>query len=49
MLYPIKNREDLQKLNELISSKNQVQEVKLQDNPGEQKYHKDAKKFQAGD
>ena len=45
MMFPIKDREDLQKLNELISLKNQVQEVRLQDKLGEQNYHEDAKKI----
>ena len=45
MLFPIKNREDLQKLNELIFLKDQVQEVRLQDKLGEQNYHEDAKKL----
>ena len=44
MMFPIKDK-DLQKLNELISLKNQVQEVRLQDNLGEQNYHEDAKKL----
>ena len=44
MLYPIINREDLQKLNELISLENQVQEVRLQDKLGKQKFHEDMKK-----
>ena len=45
MLYSIKNVEDLQNLNELVSLKNQVQEVRLQDKLGEQNYHEDAKKL----
>ena len=45
MMFPIKDREDLQKLNDLISLKNQVQEVRLQDKLGEQNYHEDAKKL----
>ena len=45
MLFPIKNVEDLQKLNEAVSSKNQVQEVRLQDKLGEQNYHEVAKKI----
>ena len=44
MLFPIKNREDLENLNELISLKNQVQEVRLQDKLVEQIYHEDVKK-----
>ena len=45
MMFPIKDREDLMKLNELISLKNQVQEVRLQDQLGEQIYHEDAKNY----
>ena len=45
MLYAIKNNDDLQKLNQLISLKNQVQEVRLQDKLGEQTYHEDSKNF----
>ena len=45
MLFPIKNREYLENLNHLLSLKNQVQEVRLQDKLGEQKYHEDAKKL----
>ena len=44
MLFPTNNREDLEKLNELISLKNQVQEVRLQDKLGEQNYQEDATK-----
>ena len=45
MLYPIEDREDLQKLNDLFLLKNQVQEVRLQDKLSEQKYHEHAKKL----
>ena len=45
MLYPINNREDLQKLDEAISLQNQVNEVRLQDKLGDQNYHEDAKKI----
>ena len=44
MLFPIKNVEDLQKLNEAVSLQNQVHEVSLQENLGEQNYHEDSKK-----
>ena len=44
-MFSIKNVEDLQKLNELISLKKQVIEVRLQDKFGEQNYHEVAKKF----
>ena len=45
MLYPINNREDLQKLVEAVSLQNQVNEVRLQDKLGDQNYHEDAKKL----
>ena len=44
MLFPIKNREDLEKLNELVSLQNQVKTVRLQDILGEQNFHEDMKK-----
>ena len=44
MLFPIKNREDLKNLNELVSLQNQVKVVKLQDKLGEQNFHEDIKK-----
>ena len=44
MLYSIKNREDLENLNELVSLQNQVKVVKLQDKLVEQKFHEDMKK-----
>ena len=43
MMFPIRNVEDLQKLNEAVSLQNQAREVRLQDKLGEQKYHEDAK------
>ena len=45
MLYPINNREGLQKLDEAVSLQNQVNEVRLQDKLGEQNYHEDSKKI----
>ena len=45
MMFPNKNVEDLQKLNEAISLQNQVHEVRLQDRLGEQNYHEDSKKL----
>ena len=39
-MFPIKNV-DLEKLNELISLKNQVNEVKLEDKPGEHNFQED--------
>ena len=44
MLYSIKNREDLENLNELVSLQDQVKVVKLQDKLGEQIFHEDMKK-----
>ena len=44
MLYSIKNVEDLEKLNELVSLQDQVKVVKLQDKLGEQNFHEDMKK-----
>ena len=43
MLYSIKDREDLEKLEELVSLQNQVKVVKLQDKLGEQNFHEDMK------
>ena len=44
MMFPIKNREALENLNEAVSLQNQVKAVILQDKIGEQNYHEDAKK-----
>ena len=44
MLYPIKDREDLEKLNEAVSLQNQVKVVRLQNKFGEQNFHEDMKK-----
>ena len=44
MLYSIKDREDLEKLEELASLQNQVKVDKLQDKLGEQNFHEDLKK-----
>ena len=44
MLFPIKNREDLEKLNELVSLQDQVKTVRLQDKLGKQNFHEDMKK-----
>ena len=44
MLFPIRNVEDLQNLNEAVSLQNQVQEVRLQNKLGEQNFHEDMKK-----
>ena len=42
-MYSIKNREDLEKLDELISLKNQVKELRLQDKLGKQNFHENLK------
>ena len=44
MLFAIKDGEDIEKLNDLISLTNQVQEVRLQDKLGKQNFHEDIKK-----
>ena len=44
MLYSIKDREDLENLNEIVSLQEQVKVVKLQDKLGEQNFHEDIKK-----
>ena len=44
MLYSIKNREDLGKLEELALLQNQVEEVRLQDKLGKQNFHEILKK-----
>ena len=40
MLYSIKNREDLENLNELVSLQDQVKVVRLQDKLGKQNFTK---------
>ena len=45
MLFPIKNREDLEKLKELATLQNQVKAVKLQDKLGKQNFHENIKKL----
>ena len=45
MLFSIKNIEDLQNLNELVSLENQVKAVRLQDKLGKQNLHEDMKKY----
>ena len=44
MLFPIKDREDLEKLNELVSLRDQVKTVRLQDKLGKQNFHENMKK-----
>ena len=44
MLYAIKNVDDLEKLNELVSLENQVKVVRLQDKLGKQNFREDMKK-----
>ena len=45
MLFPIKNREDLEKLKELATLQNQVKAVKKQDKLGKQNFHENIKKI----
>ena len=45
MLYSIKNVEELENLNELVSLQSQINEVRLQDKPGEQNFPQDKKKL----
>ena len=40
MMFPIRNVEDLQSLNDAISLQNQVKIVRLQDKLGKQNFHK---------
>ena len=44
MLFPIKDREDLEKLNDLVSLQDQVKVVRLQDKLGKQNFHEDMTK-----
>ena len=44
MMFPIRNVEDLQKLNEAVSLQNQVKGFRLQDNLGKQNFHEDLKR-----
>ena len=44
-MFPIKNVEDLQKMNEFVSSEKQVKNVGLRHKLGEQNYHHDRNKF----
>ena len=45
MLYSIEDREDLAKLEELVSLQSQVKAVRLQDKLGKQNFHEDMKKL----
>ena len=45
MLFPTKNRDDLAKLEQLASLQNQVEELRLKDKLGKQKFHEDMKKL----
>ena len=44
MLYSVKDREDLENLEELVSLQDQVKVVRLQDKLGKQNFHEDMKK-----
>ena len=43
MMFPIEDREDVEKLNELVSLQSQVKAVRLQDKLGKQNVHEDTK------
>ena len=43
MLYSTKDREDLENLEELVSSQDQIKVVRLQDKLGKQNFHEDMK------
>ena len=45
MLFPIRNIEDLQNLNDAVSLQKQVQQVRLQNKLGDQNYHENINKF----
>ena len=45
MLYAIKNNDDLENINELVSLENQVKVDRLQDKLGKQNFHEDMKKI----
>ena len=45
LMFPIKNVEDLQNLNALVSLENQEKVVRLQDKLGEQNHRHDRNKF----
>ena len=44
MLYSIKDREDLEKINDIVSLESQVKAVRLQDKLGKQNFHEDMEK-----
>ena len=44
MMFPIKDTEDLEKLNKLVYLQDQVKSVRLQDKLGQQNFHEDMKK-----
>ena len=45
MMFPTRNVEDLQKLNDAVSLESQVKVVRLQDKVGEQNYQQNAEKL----
>ena len=45
MLFSVKDREDLENLNELVAIQKQVNEVRLQDKLGKHIFHEDMKKL----
>ena len=45
MLFSIKNRDDLEKLNKKMSLLNQLKELRLRDKLGRQNFHENMKKY----
>ena len=45
MLFPIKNREDFRKTEEVALIQTQIKELRLQDKLGEQNYHRNVEKL----
>ena len=45
MLFPTKNRDDLEKLEKLTSLQNRVEEVRLQDKLGKQNFHENTEEL----
>ena len=43
-MYAIKRREDLEKINKIVSLQNQVKAIRLKDKLGKQNFHEDLKK-----
>ena len=45
MLYSVKSKEDIEKLEDLASLKNQVEEIRLQEKLSKKIFHENTKKF----